>query len=182
MSPLPAPRRIVTSNLAVPEGLNKVDNSEPAVEVVSEELPLVSELGGLWFGRPVFTHEKVPTSNTGTDITVKPIPNGGLCFPHGANVRYNEIPPGGKAPMGSMVLITPDEAYDPGTSDVSGKLRETVCNVGDIVVQRGTLHAWENRSGEWARFISVLIASEDNTVDRAEGTSQKLEESFKMVL
>lgn len=99
MSSIPAPRRIVTSNLAVPEGLNKVDNSEPAVEVVDEEVPLVSEFGGLWFGRPVFTHEKLPTSNAGTDISVKPIPNGGLCFPHGANIRYNEIPPGGKAPM-----------------------------------------------------------------------------------
>lgn len=99
MNSLPAPRRIVTSNLTVPEGLSKVDNSEPAVEVVTEDLPLVSELGGRWFGRPVFTHDRVPTSNAGSDISVKPIPGDGLRLPHGANIRFNEVPPGGRAPM-----------------------------------------------------------------------------------
>lgn len=99
MSSLPAARRIVTSNLAIPEGLSKIDNSEPAVEVVTEEIPQVSELGGQWFGRPVFNHEHVPTSNAGSDISAKPIPGNGLYLPHGANVRFNEVPPGGKAPM-----------------------------------------------------------------------------------
>ena len=40
-----------------------------------------------------------------------------------------------------MVLITPAEAYDPGISEVAGKLRETICHPGDVVVQRGTMHA-----------------------------------------
>lgn len=99
MSFLPAPRRIVTSNLTVPEGLSKVENSEPAVGVVTEDLPLVSELDGRWSGRPVFTHDRVPTSNAGSDITVKPIPGDGLRLPHGANIRFNEVPPGGGTPM-----------------------------------------------------------------------------------
>jgi len=41
--------------------------------------------------------------------------------------------------IGSIVLITPDEAYDPATG--KGKLKETTCNPGDIVLQRGALHA-----------------------------------------
>jgi hypothetical protein len=40
---------------------------------------------------------------------------------------------------GSVVLITPDEAYDPKTG--KGKLRETICHPGDVVMQRGALHA-----------------------------------------
>lgn len=40
-----------------------------------------------------------------------------------------------------MVLITPDEAYDPANPAVAGKLRETICHPGDVVVQRGTMHA-----------------------------------------
>jgi quercetin dioxygenase-like cupin family protein len=28
---------------------------------------------------------------------------------------------------------------------------------GDTVVQRGTHHRWENRTNDWARWISVLI-------------------------
>lgn len=99
MSSIPAPRRIVTSNLAVPEGLSKVENSEPAVEVVTEDLPIVSELDGRWSGRPVFTHDRVPTSNAGSDVTVKPVPGNGIRLPHGANVRFNEVPPGGGTPM-----------------------------------------------------------------------------------
>lgn len=27
----------------------------------------------------------------------------------------------------------------------------------DTVVQRGTMHAWSNESGEWARLVSVMM-------------------------
>lgn len=99
MSSLPGARRIVTSNLTIPEGLSRIESSEPAVEVFTEEIPLVSEFDGQWFSRPVFTHDRVPTSNTGSDISAKPIPGGGMRLPHGANIRFNEVPPGAKAPM-----------------------------------------------------------------------------------
>ena len=33
-------------------------------------------------------------------------------------------------------------------------------NSGDVVIQKGTLHAWRNPSQEWARWVSVLIAAE----------------------
>ena len=33
----------------------------------------------------------------------------------------------------------------------------TVLRPGDIVVQRGTLHAWENEGTEWARMYFVLL-------------------------
>lgn len=47
-----------------------------------------------------------------------------------------------------MTLITPG---------ADGKEeQETIVNVGDVVVQRGTLHAW--RAGpEGVRFVSVLL-------------------------
>ena len=31
---------------------------------------------------------------------------------------------------------------------------------GSTLIQRGTLHAWENRGTEWVRWISVLIDAE----------------------
>lgn len=34
---------------------------------------------------------------------------------------------------------------------------ETVMRAGDILIQRGTAHAWENRSGAMARIAFVLI-------------------------
>lgn len=53
MSPLPAPRRIVTSNVAIPEGLSKVYNSKPAFDAFTEEIYLVSKLVGRWYDRPL---------------------------------------------------------------------------------------------------------------------------------
>jgi hypothetical protein len=34
---------------------------------------------------------------------------------------------------------------------------ETVVRAGDVVVQRGTSHRWENRSAETARMVFILI-------------------------
>ena len=34
---------------------------------------------------------------------------------------------------------------------------ETVLRAGDVVVQRGTSHRWENRSGTTARVAFILI-------------------------
>jgi quercetin dioxygenase-like cupin family protein len=38
-------------------------------------------------------------------------------------------------------------------------------NAGDIVVQRGTNHAWQNRSDKICRLASVLINAEPYTLD-----------------
>jgi quercetin dioxygenase-like cupin family protein len=75
---------------------------------------------------------------------------------HGARLLINEMPPGGAAPMhrtetvdygivlqGEVVLVLEDS--------------ETVLRAGDVVVQRGTNHGWENRSAEPARVAFVLI-------------------------
>ncbi|MGH3296552.1 MAG: cupin domain-containing protein [Trebonia sp.] len=81
--------------------------------------------------------------------TVTPAPNG-------TKIRINELPPGAGSPMhrtrtvdygivldGEVVLVLDDS--------------ETVLRTGDVVVQRGTNHRWENRSGATARVAFVLI-------------------------
>jgi hypothetical protein len=35
---------------------------------------------------------------------------------------------------------------------------ETVMRTGDVLIQRGTNHAWANRSGKMARVLFVLVA------------------------
>ena len=37
---------------------------------------------------------------------------------------------------------------------------ETLLHPGDIVVQRGTNHAWDNRSDRPARMVFILVAAE----------------------
>jgi quercetin dioxygenase-like cupin family protein len=76
--------------------------------------------------------------------------------PHGTKIRINELPPGACSPMhrtqtvdygivleGEVVLVLEDS--------------ETVLRAGDIVVQQGTSHRWENRAEVPARVAFVLI-------------------------
>lgn len=82
-------------------------------------------------------------------LSVSPAPNG-------TKIRINELPPGAGSPMhrtqtvdygivldGEVVLVLEDS--------------ETVLRAGDVVVQRGTSHRWENRSAATARVAFVLI-------------------------
>jgi quercetin dioxygenase-like cupin family protein len=82
-------------------------------------------------------------------LTVPPTPNG-------TKIRINEFPPGVVSPVhrtqtvdygivlsGEIVLVLDDA--------------ETVLRAGDVVVQRGTSHRWENRSGGTARMAFILI-------------------------
>ncbi|KAE9379355.1 hypothetical protein N431DRAFT_434354 [Stipitochalara longipes BDJ] len=188
MAALPDPRRIVLSNLPLPAAFADKRRVEPAVQVASELVPAISELDGQAARHTVFTHLSVPTSNAGLDITSV---ERGLTIPGGANVRFNDLAPGGRVPMhrsqttdydiflhGSVTLITPDEAYDPETG--KGRVRETICKPGEVVMMRGALHAWENRSAEWVRFISVVIGAEPTTVEieANEGAIRTLPDCF----
>jgi len=50
-------------------------------------------------------------------------------------------------------------------------------NPGDIVIQKGTMHAWKNPSQEWTRWVTVLIAAEPSTVDGKQLTPAFLTDS-----
>lgn len=36
---------------------------------------------------------------------------------------------------------------------------------GEVVVQRGTIHAWINRTDQWVRMVFVLLNAEPVAVD-----------------
>ena len=82
-------------------------------------------------------------------LSAPPVPGGTL-------IRINDLPPGAASPMhrtqtvdyvivldGEVVLV-----LDEG---------ETVLRAGDVAVQRGTSHRWENRSGATARVAFVFV-------------------------
>jgi quercetin dioxygenase-like cupin family protein len=82
-------------------------------------------------------------------LTVPPTPNG-------TKIRINEFPPGVVSPVhrtqsvdygivleGEVVLVLDDS--------------ETTLRAGDVAVQRGTSHRWENRTGATARMAFILI-------------------------
>ena len=76
--------------------------------------------------------------------------------PHGTKIRINELPPGVASPvhrtqtvdygivLSGEVVLTLDDS-------------ETVLHAGDVVVQLGTSHRWENRGAETARMAFILV-------------------------
>ncbi|HEY3903293.1 MAG TPA: cupin domain-containing protein [Streptosporangiaceae bacterium] len=100
---------------------------------------------------PIAANEPDPTQRS---LTVPPAPNG-------TKIRINEFPPGVVSPThrtesvdygivldGQVVLVLADSGQQSS---------ETILRPGDVVVQRGTSHRWENRSGEPARMAFILV-------------------------
>lgn len=84
------------------------------------------------------------TTATGSNLRMTYFEPNTICGMHRtSSVDYNIIMDG------EVYLQVPDG---------KGGIKETLCKRGDVVVQRGTLHAW--RAGpEGARWISVLVGA-----------------------
>jgi quercetin dioxygenase-like cupin family protein len=80
-----------------------------------------------------------------------------LTQPGGSVLRVVDLPPGSKSPLhrtnsldyGIVISGAVDLELDDGAI--------ASLNAGDIVVQRGTIHAWINRGATTARMAFVLL-------------------------
>jgi hypothetical protein len=170
-------RRIVTAVNAAGRSYILSDTLLPAAPIT----PGDPVRAGLWLT------ESAPASNTGVH---DPVPEGVIfSIPPehrgGTVLRIVEFPPeGGPHPDPAElarrgVKITPDRsAKDPGfhatdTVDYAICLEgeiwavmdegETLMRPGDVLIQRGTYHAWSNRSGRVCRMAFVLVDAEPLT-------------------
>ncbi|KAI0838137.1 hypothetical protein F5Y06DRAFT_50611 [Hypoxylon sp. FL0890] len=176
---LPAPRRITASNLPLVETNTVKSNSEPGVEVLVDTLTPDPILGGALMRARVASSKKVPTSNDGYgNIELDEVPGIGIVLPGGLNVYYLDIAPNSEGAMhrttstdylvvlqGTLSLLTPPKQFDViGGQATYGDPVETFCKPGDVVLQRGIMHALSNRTSEWVRVMAVVVASEANCV------------------
>jgi quercetin dioxygenase-like cupin family protein len=140
------PRRVVTAHDASGNSVFASDGLVPAAHTT----PSGTLFYELWAtdATPARIDAAAPDPAIGP-VSVAPAPNG-------TTLRINEIPPGAGSPMhrtqtvdygivldGEVVLVLDDT--------------ETVLRAGDVVVQQGTNHRWENRSGATARVAFILI-------------------------
>lgn len=156
MVPMPTiPRRVVTGHDAHGRSVFTSDGPVPAVGAA----PSGSLFYELWatdaapapIGTKLISTGPVtgPADPAAAPLSVAPAPNG-------TKIRINELPPGAGSPMhrtqtvdygivldGEVVLVLEDS--------------ETVLRAGDVIVQRGTSHRWENRSAATARVAFILI-------------------------
>jgi quercetin dioxygenase-like cupin family protein len=140
------PRRVVTGHDARGVSVIAADGTVPGTSV---------RPGGTLF-YPLWATDATPApidaaaADPGPDPLSVPPPR------HGTKILINEMPSGAASPMhrtetvdygivldGEVVLVLEDS--------------ETVLRAGDIVVQRGTNHRWENRSPGPARIAFILV-------------------------
>jgi quercetin dioxygenase-like cupin family protein len=147
MSTAPTPpRRIVTGHDASGKSVVLSDGPNPKTldigtaafhEVwITDAMPV-----------PIAAEEPDPTDRP---VRVPPPANGVM-------VRYTEMPPGGESPMHRTETVDVGIVLEGETWLLLDDGSETRVGVGDAVVQRGTMHAWANRSDRPVRMIFVLI-------------------------
>lgn len=156
MSAFRRPRRIVTGHAS--DGRSVVVSDGP-VTVSRELVDDGAAFHEVWStdAAPAAIHAGAedPTS---ADITVPPPARG-------TRIRVNEFLPGHLDENGLQSPVHRTESIDYGIV-LEGEVTlvlddsEVTARAGDIVIQRGTDHAWANRAGEVARVAFVLVDAE----------------------
>ena len=76
---------------------------------------------------------------------------------NGVMVRFTDMEPGGESPMHRTETVDVGIVLEGETWLLLDDGSETRVGAGDAVVQRGTMHAWANRSDRPVRMVFVLI-------------------------
>jgi quercetin dioxygenase-like cupin family protein len=140
------PRRIVTGH----------DASGKSIVVSDTPVPKTLDIGTAAFHEvwitdatpaPIDATEPEPTDRP---VRVPPPANGVM-------VRFTEMAPGGESPMHRTETVDVGVVVEGETWLLLDDGSETRVGPGDAVVQRGTMHAWVNRSDQPVRMLFVLI-------------------------
>ena len=140
------PRRVVTGHDERGVSVFEQDGPVPVVRTAPDGALFYEIWGTDAMPAPIGATEPDPTIGA---LSVPPARSG-------TKIRINEFPPGVVSPLhrtqsvdygivleGEVVLVLDDG--------------ETTLGPGDVVVQRGTAHRWENRSQRTARMAFVLV-------------------------
>jgi quercetin dioxygenase-like cupin family protein len=142
-------RRIVTSH-------HESDTDGSKVQIYDDTLPMRSVLDGDAHMTPLFASLDVPTKSAHHILAPS------VVTPNGTNGQVTDLAPGAKVGMhrtnsidynvilkGSVWLVTPSG---------DGKEERVKVHAGEVVVQRGTIHAWE-ATEEGARWCTVIVSA-----------------------
>jgi quercetin dioxygenase-like cupin family protein len=141
-----APRRIVTGH----------DGSGNSVVLSDAPTPKTLDIGTAAFHEIwVTTQTPAPLAATEPEPTDRPIrtppPPGGVI------VRFTEMAAGAQSPMHRTETVDVGVVLEGETWLLLDDGSETRVGAGDVVIQRGTNHAWANRSDRPVRMVFVLI-------------------------
>ena len=141
-----APRRVVTGHDSAGRSVVLSDGPAPRSHDVGPAI-----FHELWNTRampvPVAPAEPEPTQRP---LVTPPDPNGTI-------VRITEIKAGERSPMHRTESVDYGIVLEGELWLVLDDGSETRLGPGDVVIQRGTDHAWENRSDGTVRMLFVLV-------------------------
>ena len=151
------PRRVVTGH--TPDGVSVVlsDGPVPVSRQIPEDGVAFHEVWNTE-GAPTRILAVEPSEPTERTLAVPPPPRG-------TKIRINEFAPGFLDERGLQSPVHRTASVDYGIV-LSGEITlvlddsEVTLRAGDVVVQRGTDHAWANRGTETARVVFVLVDGE----------------------
>ncbi|KAF1933860.1 cupin domain-containing protein [Didymella exigua CBS 183.55] len=90
----------------------------------------------------------------------------GLVTSGGTVLRFVDMQPGATSPMHRTVSLDYGVVIEGEVELVLDSGETRVLRRGDVAVQRGTMHAWRNLSGDkWARMMYVLQESRPVEID-----------------
>ena len=140
------PRRIVTGH----------DASGRSIVLSDAPTPKTLDIGTAAFHEIWITTETpahiAATEPEPTDRPIRTPPPA-----NGVMVRFTEMAPGAESPMHRTETVDVGVVLEGETWLLLDDGSETRVGVGDAVVQRGTNHAWANRSDRPVRMLFVLI-------------------------
>jgi mannose-6-phosphate isomerase-like protein (cupin superfamily) len=151
------PRRVVTGH--TPDGVSVVLSDGPVP--VSREIPEDGvAFHEVWntVGAPAPLTAAEEVDPTERELAVPPPPLG-------TKIRINEFQPGFLNTVGLQSPVHRTASVDYGVV-LEGEITlvlddsEVTLHAGDVVVQRGTDHAWANRGDTVARVVFVLVDGE----------------------
>ena len=143
---MPVPRRIVTGHDAGGKSVVLSDAPNPKTLDIG-----TAAFHEIWITdrtpAPIAATEAEPTDRP---VRVPPPANGVM-------VRFTEMAPGAESPLHRTETVDVGVVLEGETWLLLDDGSETRVGPGDAVVQRGTMHAWANRSDRPVRMLFVLI-------------------------
>jgi quercetin dioxygenase-like cupin family protein len=157
-----APRRIVTGH----------DESGKSVVLSDTQAPKTTDVGTAAFHELWITDQTpVPIAASEPEPTDRPVRTPPPA--NGVNVRFTEMAPGAESPMHRTETVDVGIVLEGETWLLLDDGSQTRVGVGDAVVQRGTNHAWANRTDRPVRMVFVMV---DGTItDELRATTGPLE-------
>ena len=140
------PRRVVTGHDEGGTSVFTADGPVPVVRTAPDGALFCEIWATSAMPAPVAAAEADPTL---TALSVPPAPNG-------TKIRVNVFPPGAVSPMHRTQSVDYGIVLD-GEMVLALDDSETTLRPGDVVVQRGTNHRWENRGAVTARMAFILV-------------------------